>query len=75
MAGLDVVAMISVVYLPRFKLTELSRCIYDGVSKSFRTESINKQQQQQQTLVEKQHKELWRQNSLDWLTKQRYNCT
>jgi hypothetical protein len=27
------------------------------------------------TLVEKQHKELWRQNSLDWLTKQRYNFT
>jgi hypothetical protein len=24
---------------------------------------------QQQTLVEKQHKGLWRQNSLDWLTK------
>jgi len=22
-----------------------------------------------------QHKVLWRQNSLHWLTKQRYNCT
>jgi len=26
-------------------------------------------------LTEKQHKGLWRQNSLDWLTKQRHNCT
>jgi hypothetical protein len=52
---------------------------YQGVSKSFRTKSWRnkqqQQQQQQQTLVEKQHKGLWRQNSLDWLTKQRYNCT
>jgi len=30
-------------------------------------DEINKQQQQ--TLVEKQRKVLWRQNSLDWLTK------
>jgi hypothetical protein len=49
---------------------------YEGLSKSFRIESITKQttpnntqqqqqqQQQQQTLVEKQHKGLWRQNSL-----------
>jgi hypothetical protein len=29
----------------------------------------NKQQQQQETLIEKQHKALWLQNSLDWLTK------
>jgi hypothetical protein len=29
----------------------------------------NKQQQQQQTLIQKQHKGLWRQNSLDWLIK------
>jgi len=35
--------------------------IYEGVSKSFRTQSITKQQ----TLVKKQHKELWWQNSLD----------
>jgi len=40
---------------------------YAGVSKSFQTES--KRNQQQQTLIEKQHKRLWRQNSLDWLTK------
>jgi hypothetical protein len=33
---------------------------YQGVSKSFRTQSITKQQQQQQTLVQKQHKGLWR---------------
>jgi hypothetical protein len=33
---------------------------YEGVSKIFRTESI---------LVEKHHKGLWRQNSLDWLIK------
>jgi len=26
-------------------------------------------------LVKKQHKGLWQQNSLDWLTKQWYNCT
>jgi len=26
-------------------------------------------------LVEKQHKGLWQQNSLDWLTKWRYNCS
>jgi len=30
---------------------------------------------QQQTLVERQHTRLWRQSSLDWLTKRRYNCT
>jgi len=29
---------------------------------------------QQQTLMKKQHKGLWRQNSLYWLTKLRYNC-
>jgi hypothetical protein len=29
----------------------------------------NKQEQQQQTLIEKQNKGLWRQSSLDWLTK------
>jgi len=27
------------------------------------------------TVFEKQHKGLWRQNSLDWLAKYRYNCT
>jgi hypothetical protein len=35
---------------------------HEGVSKSFRTVSIKKQQQQ--ALVEKQHKGLWRQASL-----------
>jgi hypothetical protein len=35
---------------------------YNGVSESFQTESITKQQQ---TLIEKQHKVLWQQNSLD----------
>jgi len=34
-----------------------------------------KQQRQQQTLIEKQHKGLWRKNSLDWLRKWRFNCT
>jgi len=34
---------------------------YEVVSKSFRTESV--------LLVEKQYKRLWRQYSLDWLTK------
>jgi len=33
------------------------------------------QNKQQQKPVEKQRKGLWRQNSLDWLTKYRYNCT
>jgi hypothetical protein len=40
------------------------RCIQkfpDGVD-----DEVNKKQQ---TLVEKQHKGLWRQNSIDWLTK------
>jgi len=50
--------------------------MYESVSKSCRTESISKYKSlQQQTLVEKQHKGLWWQNSLDWLTKYRYNCT
>jgi hypothetical protein len=31
----------------------------------FQTESQRNKQQQQQTLVEKQHKGLWQQNSLD----------
>jgi hypothetical protein len=34
---------------------------YEGISKSFRTKSITKKQQQ--------HKGLWQQNSLGWLTK------
>jgi hypothetical protein len=42
---------------------------YESVSKSFRTESQRNIRLQQQTLVEKQHEGLWRQNSLDWLTK------
>jgi hypothetical protein len=36
-----------------------------GVSKSFRTQSITKYTLTTITLVEKQHKGLWRQNSLD----------
>jgi len=38
--------------------------LYKGVSKSLWTELIMKY-----TLVEKQYKGLWWQNSLDWLTK------
>jgi hypothetical protein len=48
--------------------TVSNRIDYEGVSKSFWTESITKQQQQQQqqqTLTEKQYKGLWQQNSLD----------
>jgi len=41
---------------------------YEVASESFRTESITKKQQQQ-TLVEKQHKGLRWQKSLDWLRK------
>jgi len=33
---------------------------YKNVSKSFRTESLRKKQQKYKTLVEKQHKGLWR---------------
>jgi hypothetical protein len=47
-----------------FNYRDLAFTEYEGVSKSFRTESTK-----QQTLVGKQHKGLWRQNSLDWLTK------
>jgi hypothetical protein len=36
--------------------------LYEGVSKSFRTESITKSTT---TKAEKQHKGLWRQNSLE----------
>jgi len=39
-----------------------------GISKSFQTESIIKYTLTTVTLIEKQHKELWQQNSLDWLT-------
>jgi len=41
--------------------------IYEGVTKSFRTESIKKYniRLQQYTLIVKQYKVLWRQNSLD----------
>jgi hypothetical protein len=41
------------------------RRIYESVSKSFRTESITKSRTTTKTPVEKQHKGLWRQNSLD----------
>jgi hypothetical protein len=40
--------------------------LYEDVTESFRTES--QRNKQQQTLVEKQQKGLWRQNSLGWLT-------
>jgi hypothetical protein len=43
--------------------------LYEGVSESFRTESITKYMLTTITLIEKQHKGLWRQNSLDLLTK------
>jgi len=43
--------------------------IYEGVSKSFGTESWRNTRLQKWTLVEKKHKGLWRQNSLGWLTK------
>jgi hypothetical protein len=44
--------------------------VYEGVSKSFRTESITKETKiTKKTLVEKQHKVLWWQNSRVWLTK------
>jgi hypothetical protein len=39
--------------------------LYESVSKSFRTESITKYILPFVLLVEKQHKGLWRQNSLD----------
>jgi len=42
--------------------------IYEDVSKSFRTESITKYTLTTIT-IQKQHKCLWWQNSLDWLTK------
>jgi len=40
--------------------------IYEGVSKSFPTESITKYTI---TTSKKKHRGLWPQNSLDWLTK------
>jgi hypothetical protein len=46
------------------RLTQVIKHMYEGVSKSFRTESTTKQTTITTTkLVEKQHKELWRQNS------------
>jgi len=39
------------------------------VTKRFRSESITKYTLTTITLVEKQYKGLWRQNSLHWLTK------
>jgi hypothetical protein len=49
------------------KVTPLSK-LYEGVSKNFETGSITKYTLTM-TLLEKQHEGLWRQNSLDWLTK------
>jgi hypothetical protein len=43
--------------------------VYEGVSKSFRTESWRNIRLPLILLVEKQHKGLWQQNSLNWLTK------
>jgi hypothetical protein len=42
---------------------------YEGISKSFRTESITKHTLTTIKLVQKQHKGLWLQNSLDRLKK------
>jgi len=42
--------------------------VYEGISRSFRTESITKYTLTK-ILIQKQHKGLLRQNSLDWLTK------
>jgi hypothetical protein len=42
--------------------------MYESLSRSLRTYLLV-------LLVKKQHKELWRQNSLDWLTQKRDNCT
>jgi len=47
--------------ISKVKSTE---CHYEGVSKSFRTESLTKYSLPLVLLVEKQHKGLWRQNSL-----------
>jgi hypothetical protein len=48
------------------RLSDLASLLYEGVSKSFRTESIMKYTT---TFVEEQRKGLWQQNSLEWLTK------
>jgi hypothetical protein len=52
----------------RTYLFMLCYVVYEGVSKSFRTESITKYPLRT-TFVAKQHKWSWRQNLLDWLTK------
>jgi hypothetical protein len=48
---------------------QITKITYEGVSKIFRTESITNIRLPLVLLVEKQNKWLWRQNSLDWLTK------
>jgi len=56
-------------HLEHLTVMTSSHTIAQQVPQQRRQRQQQQRQQKQQTLVEKQHKELWRHNSLDWFTK------